>query len=161
MKKGGLAAFLLAGLIMIGYGIYNAKESNEFMDTAMAANATIVKIDVEEKFDKKKYERDQEMGDARANRRLKNRENYIDYSYVAYVEYDVNGNKCSSKVTYPTDSVSVGDIIKVWYNPENTTDIRIEKNAMIAYGLIILGAVVSVLSFISLIVSGFRKKQKN
>lgn len=159
MKKEGLFIFLIAGLIMIGYGLYNAKIVDEFMETAMLANASVVKIDVEEKFDKKQFERDQELGDARANRRLKNMSNYIDYSYIAHVEYDIDGNKYSSKVTHPTDSVSVGDEIKIWYNPENKTDIGIEKNFIVADGLIILGTVVSALCLIGLIARGFRKKR--
>lgn len=159
MKKGGIVAFLLAGIIMVVYGMYNAKKMNEFMETALSTTASVVKIDVEEEFDEKRYRDDQESDDKSARRRRLDKTNYIDYIYVLYLEYDIEGNKCSSNITYPTDSINVGDRIKIWYNPENTADIRIETDSKVANGLIIMGVAISVLSFTSLIVSSLRKKR--
>ena len=108
LKKMGLFLFLVVfGVVFISAGIWLTKTSLAFKREGVLTQATIIRIDVD-------YGDDDEI-DA-----------------TVYVEYTVDGTTYVQRLGYYSSSLSVGDIVPIYYMPNKPTSITYGKAMFVA-----------------------------
>lgn len=117
----GYLLTLLCGVFFLIHSFQMRTEKKEFFERALPVTATVSRIEI-------KYEKDSQ-------------DNIIGKREV-YVDYEINGNSYEDIYLYRTEnSIGEGDLVEVFYDPLNVTEVKIYQDAD---GSLILGVLFSV-----------------
>ena len=84
----------------------------------------------------------------------------MQYDYEVYVNYIVDGKDYSEKTDYYAGNYKEGMEIKIFYNPDDPTQIHGDKGT---FGIVMMigGAVVTVICIVLLVAAGMVMKNNN
>ena len=84
----------------------------------------------------------------------------MQYDYEVYVNYNVDGKDYSEKTDYYAGNYKEGMEIKIFYNPDNPSQIHGDSGT---FGIVIMivGAVVTVICIVLLVAAGMVMKNNN
>ena len=117
----GYLLTLLCGVFFLIHSFQMRTEKKEFFERALPVTATVSRIEI-------KYEKDSQDN--------------IVWEREVYVDYEINGKSYDDIYLYRTKTdIGKGDLVEVFYDPLNVTEVKIYHDAE---GPLILGVLFSV-----------------
>lgn len=136
--------FFIVGILFVVIGFAAKKSHENFIETAQQTSATVTDVDV--RTERKK------TGKHKKTRKV----------YDIYIEYEVDGVTYEDVYNSSSSPASVGSQIKIYYDPENPFNTRLETSSSGFAILSVIGGVFAISGLIAIFVyikNGNNKKR--